>query len=118
MVTVWSTKFAGKFNMPPFHYRAMLVALSLYVVVSPLSTYNTLALFGLVQSRLVPVQLTITAIMIVFAIIAGRPLGKHCSSNTRFDKLERWLWTGGFYIIGPPVLFAYYRLRFKNAIPA
>ena len=95
-------------------YKALLASLLLYVIVSPLSTYNTLALFGLVESRLVPLQLSITAVMIFFGVIAGSWLGKHLLATEQCSNIERRLWTAWFYLIGPPVLFAYYRTRFKK----
>jgi hypothetical protein len=102
--------------MPRRNYKALLIALAIYIGLSPLSTYNTLAMFGVVQSRYVPLQLSITAVMIVFAFIAGGPLGKHCLADKQRHPVERWLWTGGFYILGPPILFAYYRLRFIRSV--
>ena len=101
--------------MPTRSYKALLASVLLYVLVSPLSTYNTLALFGLVESRLVPLQLSITAIMIFFGVIAGSWLGKHSLATAQFSNTERRLWTVGFYIVGPPVLFAYYHTRFNKA---
>jgi len=101
--------------MPPQGYRALIASITLYVIVSPLSTYNTLAMFGLVPSRYVPIQLSITAVMIGFAIIAGRSIGHHCSTNTRCDGARRVFWNIGFYIIGPPVLYIYYRLYLRMA---
>jgi hypothetical protein len=93
-------------------YRAMLVALGLYVLCSPLSTYNTLAMFGLVESRLVPLQVSITAVMICFAMIAGSAMGRHCSAIEVGAK--RRLWIAAFWVIGPPALYAFYHLRLKR----
>jgi hypothetical protein len=100
--------------MPERNHKALMASMVLYLIVSPLSTYNTLAMFGVVESRLVPVQLSITAVMIFFAIVASRVLGKHCATNETCKPTERRLWTAGFYVIGPPVLYAYYRLRYSD----
>jgi hypothetical protein len=70
-------------------------------------------MFGVVHSRYVPLQLFVTAVMIVFAIIAGQTLGKHVRANPQCKKIERWLWMVGFYVIGPPVMYTYYRTRFQ-----
>jgi len=101
--------------MPTRGYAALWISLSLYLLNAPLGTYNTLAMFGFVPSRFVALQLSVTAVMIVFAMIAGRTLGKHCLANEQCKKSERWLWTVGFYIIGPPVMYVYYRTRFQVA---
>lgn len=98
-------------------YYAMMTALTLYVIVSPISTYNTLAMFGAVESsRLVALQLSITAVMILFAMVAGSHFGKHVLTHEHYSKLERRIWIAGFYIIGPPILYAYYRFRYLKAI--
>ena len=103
-------------QMPKRNYNALIISLGVYVLMSPLATYNSLAMFGLVESRYVPLQLTLTAIMIVFAIIGSQPLSKHCLANPIVRPLPRKLWIVGFYIIGPPVLYVYYRLYYKTAI--
>lgn len=92
-------------------YRAMLVALALYALCSPLSTYNTLAMFGLVQSRLVPLQLSITAVMILFATVAGTHLSRHCVHLEQGRR--KVLWLTSFWVIGPPALYAFYHLKLK-----
>ncbi len=89
----------------------MLVALSLWAIISPLSTYNTFAMFGIVKSQWVPVQLAVTAVMIGFAMVAGSYFGKHCLQNASLTKAGRRAWVFGFYVIGPPVLYSYYRLH-------
>ena len=99
-------------------YQALLVSFGLYLAVSPLGTYNTAAMFGFVESRFVVLQLSITAVMIFFAVIAGGQLGKHCLANPRVQKVARVLWTVGFYIIGPPVLYVYYRMYVRSATRA
>ncbi len=91
-------------------FQALIVSFVLYLLMSPLGTYNTFALFGLVESRFVPLQLSVTAVMIFFAVIAGGQLGPHCKANPECDGLARVLWMIGFYVIGPPVLVVYYRL--------
>jgi hypothetical protein len=93
-------------------YRAMLVALALYVLCSPLSTYNTLAMFGLVQSRMVALQLSVTAVMILFATVAGTHMSRHCVAIEHGKR--RVLWLTSFWIIGPPALYAFYHLRLKS----
>jgi hypothetical protein len=95
-------------------YRAMLIALSLYVLCSPLSTYNTLAMFGVVESRMVPLQLGITAIMIAFAVVAGSAMGRHCTALE--DGIARKLWIAAFWIVGPPALYAFYHFRLKPRV--
>lgn len=98
-------------RMPSHGYKAMMISLALYLLVAPLSTFNTFALLGLVHGRYAFVQIGITIPMIIFGIIAGRSIGKHCLANARCNRIERWLWTIGFYVIGPPVLYLYYRRR-------
>jgi|GEM_PF-2631054 hypothetical protein len=97
--------------MPARGYKAMMISLALYLLVAPLSTFNTFALLGFVQGRYALVQIGITIPMIIFAIIAGQPIGKHCLANAQCNRLERVLWTIGFYVIGPPILYLYYRRR-------
>ncbi|HZK76557.1 MAG TPA: hypothetical protein VFD13_06580 [Candidatus Kapabacteria bacterium] len=101
--------------MPSHGYKAMMISLALYLLVAPLSTFNTFALLGLVHSIFPLVQIAITIPMIIFAIIAGRSIGKHCLANARCNSIERALWTIGFYVIGPPVLYLYYRRRLLTA---
>jgi len=93
----------------------MWISLALYVLVAPLSTYNTFALIWSRSSHYAGLQLAITAVMIVFAIVAGRPIGQHCAANTS-SRIKRWLWTAGFYVIGPPVLYIYYRVNGLKAV--
>ncbi len=95
--------------MPTRGYKALMISLALYLLVAPLSTFNTIALLGLVHGRLPLVQLGISIPMIIFAIIAGRDIGKHCLANANCNRTRRWLWTAGFYVIGPPALYLYYR---------
>jgi hypothetical protein len=96
--------------VPSRNLSALRAALALYLVMSPLSLYNTAAMFGLVESRYVPVQLAMTAVMIYFAIVASKSIGHHCHT-TEPPSLARTLWMVSFYIIGPPALYAYYKLR-------
>lgn len=97
-------------DIPKLNYYCLLISLSLYLLLSPLSTYNTFALFGMVESRYVAVQLTITAIMILFGSIASKPIAKHCLAVTASQ--QRPLWIAGFYLIGPPILMVYYIRRY------
>ncbi|MEO6938642.1 MAG: hypothetical protein ABI444_00655 [Candidatus Kapaibacterium sp.] len=99
--------------MPTKNFKALLVALSLYVLISPLSTYNTLAMFGLVESKYVIPQMILTGIMIMFAIVASQPLSHHCRTNEGIAHPKKRLWFFGFYVIGPPVLGAYYYFKFR-----
>ena len=92
-----------------------MASLALYALVSPLATLNTFALLGLTQSRLPLLQIGITIPMIVLAIIAGRSIGKHCFANASCNRVSRVFWTIGFYVIGPPILYLYYR-RHKLAV--
>lgn len=92
-------------------YRAMIAALALYLLCSPLSTYNTLAMFGLVESKWVPIQLAITAVMILFATVAGTRLSRHCIALVEGPR--RTVWLVSFWIIGPPALYAFYHLRLR-----
>ncbi len=93
------------------HLRSLYIAIAIYVVVSPLSTYNTFAMFGLVEAKLPLLQLAMTAVMICFAIVASRPLSKHMRENPNVEYPK--IWTIGFWVIGPPALFAYYHLRLR-----
>ena len=79
--------------MPTRGYKALMISLALYLLVAPLSTFNTIALLGLVHGRLPLVQLGISIPMIIFAIIAGRDIGKHCLANANCNRTRRWLWT-------------------------
>ncbi|HZK76872.1 MAG TPA: hypothetical protein VFD13_08195 [Candidatus Kapabacteria bacterium] len=97
--------------MPSHGYKAMMISLTLYLLVAPLSTFNTFALLGFVHGLFPLLQVAITIPMIIFAIIAGRSIGKHCLANARCNRIERVLWTIGFYVIGPPILYLYYRRR-------
>lgn len=94
----------------------MMISLALYLLVAPLSTFNTFALLGLVHSIFPLVQIGITIPMIIFAIIAGQSIGKHCLANARCNRIERVLWTIGFYVVGPPILYLYYRRRLIAAV--
>ncbi len=98
--------------IPKLHHRSLYIAIAIYVVMSPLSTYNTFAMFGLVESKLPGLQLALTLIMIGFAIVASKPLSRHLSTNSEVEYPK--LWTAGFWVIGPPVLFAYYHLRLRR----
>jgi hypothetical protein len=93
-------------------YRAMIAALVLYLLCSPLSTYNTLAMFGLVESKWVAVQLSITAVMILLATIAGTKLSRLCVALVEGPR--RTLWLVSFWVIGPPALYAFYHLRLRT----
>jgi hypothetical protein len=99
--------------MPLKALRALYICLGLYLIMSPLASYNTLAMFGLVTSRFVEIQLALTAVMICFAFVASAPLSKHCAHHA--GPRSKVFWIIGFYLVGPPVLFAYYQLRFKPA---
>ena len=107
---------ASDLSLPQRQQQALFISLGLYLLNAPLGTYNTLAMAGIVaESRYVPLQLGVTAVMICFAILASSSLNDHCRSHDGLSRRERWLWRSGFYVIGPPVLFAYWRLRFLRA---
>ncbi len=101
-------------RIPTRNFQALVLALTFYVIISPISSYNTLAMFGLVESRFVVPQLIATAIMIFFAIIASKPIGHHCRTNEEISTRNRIFWQVGFYVIGPPILFAYYRWKMPS----
>ena len=96
----------------PLHRRSLYAATAMYVLMSPLATYNTLAMFGIVESRLPGLQLALTAVMIALAYVASKPLSSHLRVNPEVDNPRAWI--AGFWLIGPPVLFAYYHLRFRR----
>jgi hypothetical protein len=102
--------------MKPVSYRAMYIALGIYLAMSPLGLYNTLALFGLVEARFVTLQIAMTASMIIFAIIASQPLGKHCENHPELRSTYKTFWKIGFYTIGPPVLYAYYWFLYRERV--
>ena len=104
--------------MPIRGYRALMSSLALYILVAPLSTYNTIALLGFAHSRYALVQIAITIPMIGFAIWAGRYIGRHCLANARCTPPWRWFWTVGFYVIGPPALYLYYRRHWFEPVTA
>ncbi len=102
------------FVMPARGYKALMMSVALYALVSPLATWNTFALLGLAHSLLPLLQLAITVPMIVLAIIAGQSIGKHCLANDQCNRVSRVFWTIGFYVIGPPALYLYYRRHYRT----
>jgi hypothetical protein len=99
--------------MPRANLRSLYVSLGLYLIVSPLATYNTFAMFGLVGAKFVPFQIGVTIVMICFAWFASAPISQHCGGHPH--RTKRVLWIISFYVIGPPLLFAYYVFHIKRA---
>jgi len=92
--------------------RFLYIAIGLYIVLSPLSVYNTVALFSQTESKLPGLQMAITAVMILFAYLASRPISEHLKLNSAVAYPK--LWVVAFYVVGPPALYAYYKLRFTE----